>query len=112
MAVNTMELKLIEGFRSFLSKIYDNPRVISDCISRCRRVQKYEGDLWVHFDNDKGQLILERLTYTLDDVQKCMTPAHSIPIKGSKGYKSIYDGTQSLNHAVNRYFEFLNKHRI
>lgn len=109
MAVDTTELKFIEEFRGYLLRSYDNSRVISDCISRCRRVQKYEGDLWGHFQNNKGWLILDRLTYTLEDVQKCVKPTHSIPIKGTKGFNSIYDGTQSLSHAISKYFDFLSK---
>jgi len=88
MAINSGELMFIEEFRDYLSRSYDNPRVISDCISRCRRVQKYEGDLWEHFQVDKGKLISSRLYYTLTEVQNCMNPTHSIPIKGTKGYKS------------------------
>lgn len=107
MAVNTTELRFLEEFKDCLSRSYDNPRVISDCVSRCRRVQKYEGDLCGHFQKDKGRLLLDRLTYSLEDVQKSIEAAHSIPITGSKGYKSIYDGTQSLYHAVHKYFDFL-----
>ncbi|WP_340392860.1 hypothetical protein [Paenibacillus sp. FSL E2-0190] len=107
MADIAADMEFAEEFRSYLSWTYDNPRVVSDCLSRCRRVQKFEGDLWRHYQDDRGQLLLDKLTYTLEDVQKCMKPKHSIPIKGTKGLKSVYEGTQSLMHSVNKYFEFL-----
>ncbi len=47
--MNKLELRCEEEFRTYLSDRVDNPRVISDCISRCRRVQKYEGDLAENF---------------------------------------------------------------
>lgn len=109
MAISTVELKFAEEFKRFLTGTYDNPRVISDCLSRCRRVQKYEGDLWGHFQTDKGRLLIGRLTYTLADVKNCVNPIHSIPIQGSNGFKSTYDGTQSLSHAISKYFEFLSR---
>lgn len=109
MTVDTIDLKFAEEFKRYLTETYNNPRVISDCLSRCRRVQKYEGDLLGHFQSNEGRLLLERLTCTLDDVKRCVTPMHSIPIKGSKEFKSIYEGTQSLNHAISKYFEFLSR---
>lgn len=94
-------------FRAYLNEIFNNDRVISDCISRCRRVIRYEGDLDVHFNNDKGNILLEKLTYSRIDAEECKNPKHTIPIKGSKGYYSIYEGTNSLFSAVKRYFDFL-----
>lgn len=94
-------------FRAYLNDVLDNDRVIGDCISRCRRVIKYEGDLDTHFDNDRGRILLWRLAYSRTDAEQCKSPNHSIPIKGSKGYNSIYEGTNSLYSAVKKYFDFL-----
>lgn len=96
-----------DKFKEYLKGLFDNSRVISDCVSRCKRVIKYEGDLDMHFNNDKGKLLLDKLTYSKIDAEQCKNPKHSIPIGGSKGYYSIYEGTNSLSSAVKRYFDFL-----
>jgi hypothetical protein len=51
--------------------------------------------------------LLDRLTYTKEDVERCIEPKHNLPIDGKKGYMSKYDGTASLRNAVHHYFEFL-----
>lgn len=79
-------LKHEEDFKMFLSNLFDNPRVISDCISRCRRVQKYEGDLAGHYIRDQGKQLLNRLSYSIDDSNEEKQPNHSIPIRGTNGY--------------------------
>jgi hypothetical protein len=102
-----VELKYEENFKSFLCSKFDNQRVISDCISRCKRVQKYEGNLADHFRRDSGKSLSERLDYSIQDVDHNKHPKHSIPIKGSKGLKSIYEGTKSLETDIRHYFEFM-----
>jgi hypothetical protein len=101
------ELKYEVQFKFYLTKIHNNPRVISDCISRCKRVQKFEGDLAEHFKNDNGQMLLYNLNYSMEDVNKSIQPKHSVPIQGNKGFKSIYEGTKTLESAVRHYFEFI-----
>lgn len=56
-----LKLKYEEQFRTYLSECNDSSRVISDCISRCRRVQKHEGDLAGHFKRDRGSSLLDKL---------------------------------------------------
>lgn len=107
--MNKAELNYEDQFRSYLSDLYDNQRVISDCISRCKRVQKYEGYLTEHFKYDGGKSLLEKLHYTREEAKKEIKPKHSIEFRGSKGFMTIYEGTQSLNSAVNLYFDFLRK---
>jgi hypothetical protein len=96
-----------DKFREYLKGVVDSSRVISDCISRCRRVAKYEGDLDVHFNTDKGKLLLDKLAYSRSQAEQSINPKHNIQIKGDKGYFSIYEGTSSLLNAVKRYFDFL-----
>lgn len=96
----------IEHFRAYLSKKYDNERVIGDAISRCKRVEKYEGDLDEHYSKDAGISILNKLSYSKEDSLRQIEPKHSIPIKGSKGYQSIYEGTLSIYRATELYFDY------
>ena len=67
-------------------------RAIQDCVSRCKRVDRYEGDLDRHFDGDQCRYLLQRLSYPYD---------HGIPIDGD-----IKNGSSSLKSAVRLYAEF------
>jgi hypothetical protein len=107
---NNEVLKYEGQFKSYLTKSIDNQRVVSDCISRCRRVQKHEGDLHEHFINDRGKSLIEKLHYTMEEAHQEIKPRHSIEFRGRKGFKSVYEGTQSLNTAVKHYFEYMRKH--
>lgn len=80
--------------------------MIGDAISRCKRVAKYEGNLDNHFNKDQGKSLLERLSYSKKDAELQIEPRHTIDIKGTKGYVSIYEGTLSLYRAVELYFEY------
>ncbi|MEC5424254.1 hypothetical protein QGM71_12205 [Virgibacillus sp. C22-A2] len=95
-----------EQFKKYLSKRYENQRVIGDAVSRCKRVEKFEGDLDIHFEKNQGVSILNKLTYSKRDAGLFIEPKHSISIEGSKGYISKYEGTLSLYRAVNLYFEY------
>jgi len=104
---NKVELQYESQFKQYLSRITENQRVISDCISRCKRVQIYEGDLVKHYTSDEGKTLLEKLSYSMEEAKRGINPRHSIQFKGTKGYKSIYEGTHSLNTAVRHYFDFM-----
>jgi hypothetical protein len=108
---NRVELRYEEYFKAFLFKKFENGRVISDCISRCKRVQRHEGNLVDHYISDLGKSLLDKLNYSLQDVNKKKEPKHSISFQGNKGYKTIYEGTKSLESAVNHYFVFLSQYK-
>ena len=93
-------------FRIYLEKKNLSFRVVGDYISRCKRVERYEGDLDSNFIKDGGANIIRKLTYTKEDEKMCRQPIHSIEFKGSKGFTTIFDGTHSLRNAVESYFEF------
>ncbi|MGG1597829.1 hypothetical protein, partial [Paenibacillus naphthalenovorans] len=59
------------------------------------------------FEKDRGRSFSNKLSYTLEEANQKIHPSHSIIIAGGKGFRSLYEGTQSLNNAVRRYFEFL-----
>lgn len=101
------ELLHEDAFRSYLGKELSSERLIRDCISRCRRVEQTEGSLYNHYSNDRGRTLLERLTYSKEDAERELEPAHGIIFKGSKGHQSIYEGTASLRNAVQHYIDFL-----
>lgn len=101
------ELAHEDAFRRYLGKVLSSERLVRDCISRCRRVEQQEGSLYNHYSNDRGRALMERLTYSKEDADRDLEPAHSITFKGSKGYQSIYEGTASLRNAVMHYMDFL-----
>lgn len=103
----SVELTYEEEFKKYLSGITQNKRVIVDCISRCKRVQRHEGNLVNHYNNDGGKLLLEKLSYSMEEANQGFHPRHSIQFSGTKGFKSIYEGTHSLNTAVRHYFDFI-----
>ncbi|RJE90723.1 hypothetical protein D3P07_01050 [Paenibacillus sp. 1011MAR3C5] len=101
------ELVHEDAFRKYLGKVLSSERLIRDCISRSRRVELHEGNLLKHYNVDCGSSLLDRLSYSKDDANRGIEPAHGISFKGSKGYISIYEGTVSLKQAVVHYFDFL-----
>lgn len=100
-------LVIEDGFRRHLSKLLSSEKQVSDCISRCKRVEQFEGNLYDHYSKDRGRSLLDRLSYSMDDVGRGLEAKHNIMIDGKKGYKSIYDGTASLRKDVQHYFDFL-----
>jgi len=64
--------------------------------SRCKRVERYEGDLDSHFAQDEMQSILQALTYSRADKSSGISPQHTVPIEGD-----VVNGTASLRSAVN-----------
>lgn len=95
------------AFRSYMERQAVRKKHVQNSVSRCRKVNHWEGNLYQHYANDQGRSLLERLTYTKEDVERCLEPRHSLPIEGKKGYISIYEGTVSLKQAVMHYFDFL-----
>lgn len=72
-----------------------------NALSRCRRVERYEGELDGHFEADRLQGLLDRLTYTTEDEAYHARPLHTIPINGN-----IRNGTASLSSAIRTYQRF------
>ena len=64
-------------------------------ISNCRRVERYEDDLDVHYGVDRLAGLLDRLNSS--------RPEHKIPIDGN-----LSKGTATLKNAVRLYRDFRN----
>ena len=76
---------------------------MSDIISRCNRIEDYEGDLDGHFDEDRMAGLFERLKYSKTDKRNKERPRHNIPIRDGA---DEYEGTATLRTAARRYKEF------
>jgi len=47
-----------------------NARTVSSRLSNCRKVERYEGDLDHHFDQDSLCILIQRLGYSKEDERK------------------------------------------
>jgi hypothetical protein len=74
-----------------------------DALARCRRVEKFEGDLDQHFAIDRMATLLARLKYSREDERSGLAPRHSITF--SEG-ANIKEGTDSLAAATRLYLRF------
>ena len=93
---------LESGFRDYLRNVRGlSARTISSRISSCRRVERYEGNLDQHFDNDQCHNLLWRLTYSAEDHNQQRPPKHNIPIGGN-----LRTGSAILKRAVSLYVQF------
>lgn len=68
-----------------------------DAVSRCRRVEAFEGDLDMHYDRDQMHDLIARFTFSRHD----SGPAHQVKIVGD-----VYEGTASLRSALRLYQQF------
>jgi len=79
------------------------PDVQRDALSRCKRVENFEGNLDQHFATDKMATLLARLVYSTQDERSGVVPRHSIPISTGANIRA---GTSSLASAIRLYREF------
>lgn len=77
------------AFRNYLLDTGLCDRAQHDYLSRCRRIEKYCGNLDTFFDNNKFDIIVERLE------------SDCIPIHGDRS-----TGVSSLKTALRRYKKF------
>lgn len=93
---------LESDFRAYLRNArHFKETTISRRIANCRRVERYEGDLDQHFDNDQCRSLLCRLTYSAEDYHRQQQPRHNIPINGN-----LRTGSATLKQAVTHYVQF------
>src|SRR4051794_30729129 len=74
-----------------------------DALARCRRVEKFEGDLDQHFATDRMATLLARLRYSREDERSALDPRHSITFSEGANKK---EGTDSLAAATRLYLRF------
>jgi hypothetical protein len=72
-----------------------------DARSRCKRVERYTGDLDSFFTQDEMQGLLQALSYSRADNSSGISPQHNVPIDGD-----VVNGTASLRNAINLYRQF------
>ena len=89
-------------FRNFLrDERHLQERTISSRISNCKSVERHEGNLDHHFDNDRMQMLLNRLSYSAGDERQNRPPHHQVPIAGN-----VRNGSATLKGAVSLYQQF------
>ena len=87
---------------------YDEGTVKSR-VANCLRICEYEGDLDVHYNNDKCEKLIERLQYTAADEKENIPARHNVIINGN-----VRNGTATLKSAANLYISFKekNEHKV
>ena len=70
-------------------------------LSNVRTLERYEGDLDAHFDEDCMGGLLARLAYSAEDERRGAQQLHQVPIRGN-----VRNGTATLKGAANLYREF------
>jgi hypothetical protein len=73
-----------------------------DAISRCCRVERYEGDLDRHYSRDRMRTLIDRFEYSTEAATRRLAAGHTVPITGD-----MHDGTASLKSALKLYRAFL-----
>lgn len=82
-----------------------SPNTISSRLSDCRRLETYEGDLDVHFAQDRLAGLIERLAYSTADERNNAPARHCVPLP------SLRTGSATLKSAATRYKEFCESHQ-
>lgn len=90
-----------QRFQIWLEGCGLSSRLVSDAISRCRRVQGVLGDLDAHWGKDRLRDVLTRLEYSAEDRRSSQPNRSGIAIDGD-----IHNGLSSLRSAVRKYAEF------
>ena len=74
---------------------------IRSILSTCQRVERYEGDLNSHFEEDGMDALLGRLHYSTTDERIRARQRHGVPISGN-----VRSGTATLRSHTKLYWEF------
>lgn len=92
-----------EEFRSWLTgKMQSRP--VSDCISRCRRIeQQLRVDLDAEFEANGGAGIVEALSYSAEDQASGLPAPEGLIFKEGA---NIRNGMNSLKSAASNYMRF------
>lgn len=75
--------------------------------SNCQTVQNHHGDLDNHFKKDKGQELLELLSYSTEDESENRPVKHNVKINGN-----LRTGSATLKQAVKLYMNFKAKNSL
>lgn len=89
------------GFREWLVQQGYDERTVGSRVSNALRVDRFEGDLDLHFDTDVCETLLARLAYSTADERLGHPPRHAIPIDGN-----VRNGTATLKQAVLLYVRY------
>lgn len=78
------------------------PAVQSTAVSRCRRIERHEGDLDKHYATDRMAALVGKFDYPAEAEARRLPAAHAIHIDGN-----VREGTASLRSALLLYRSFL-----
>ena len=76
-------------------------KTVRSRLSDCARLEEYEGDLDAHFDYDRMDDLIDRLTYSTEQERRNRPTRHKVPIDGNPR-----TGSATLKHAARLYRDF------
>ena len=76
-------------------------RTVGSRLANCKRVERYEGDLDEHFENDGLISLIRRLSYSTQDETQSRPAQHAVPISGN-----VRNGSATLKQAVGLYMRY------
>ncbi|KAA6303690.1 MAG: hypothetical protein EZS26_000241 [Candidatus Ordinivivax streblomastigis] len=94
-------MKLEKEFKAWLVFRSPDTKTATSRISNCRTVEEYHGDLETHFETDRCNDIISKLTYTTDDEREKREAKHLIPTKGI-----LRTNSATYKQAVGLYVDF------
>ena len=95
-----------EGFREWLIEGGVSPRASGDYISRLRSLERYYGDIDIHYEKDGCASLLAEFEYSKDDMRSEHEAKHRIPIdqrSRKDRFRSIHEGTNTYASVIRKY---------
>ncbi|WP_312813782.1 HNH endonuclease [Sedimentibacter sp.] len=82
---------------------------VSTFIGKLQRIDEYEGDIDIQYAEDRCESLLQRLTYTIENMENHTPPKHKIPFEPitNNYFQSVYNGTRDYKSRLRKYLEFL-----
>lgn len=77
-------------------------KTVRSRLANCARLEKYEGDLDGHFDYDRMDDLIDRLTYSTEEQRRDRPTRHKVPIGGEHVARS----SATLKYAARLYRDF------
>ena len=91
-----------DEFQRYLREVRgQGESTVGTFLSRCVRLEKWEGDLDALFDRDRMEDLIDRLTYSAEDERQGLQPRHNVPIRGDRRKTSA-----ALKTAASAYRDF------
>lgn len=95
------------AFYNYLVSIEkQKPQSANTRMRKCETIEAKEGNLDQAYEEDQPYHIFHLFDYSKEDMTENRAQKHHVPIGGSKGSRSIYEGTKDYQSSLGKYIEF------